>query len=241
VSTENDHERWAENVAPYMLGALEPQAAAEFKRHLEGCEKCRSEVRWFTAAVETLPESVPLQKPSPALRERLMAEVRADARTAQTASAAGDGHRFRLPAWLGGRAVHDWRPLAALAAVALLLVAFAGYEIGSGGGGGSDSTSTIVAGQAPGVTAKVERSGDSAQLRLANVDELPEDRVLEAWVQREGEVEPVEALFVPDREGNASTMIPDMSGVEVVMVTKEPSGGSESPTSSPIVTVSIPQ
>ena len=65
--------------------------------------------------------------------------------------------------------------------------------------------------------------------------------MLEAWVQREGEVEPVRALFVPDREGNASTMIADMTDVEVVMVTSEPSGGSEAPTSSPIATVPIPQ
>ncbi len=32
-----------------------------------------------------------------------------------------------------------------------------------------------------------------------------------------------------------------MDGVEVVMVTTEPKGGSKSPTSSPIVTVSVPQ
>jgi hypothetical protein len=54
-------------------------------------------------------------------------------------------------------------------------------------------------------------------------------------------VEPVEALFVPDREGQASTEVPDMDGVELVMVTTEPTGGSKSPTSSPIVSVPIPQ
>ena len=55
--------------------------------------------------------------------------------------------------------------------------------------------------------------------------------MLEAWVQRDGEVEPVQALFVPDREGRASTELADMDGVEVVMVTTEPKGGSETPTS----------
>lgn len=239
MSTEHEHERWAEDVAPYMLGALEPDEVAEFERHLEGCERCRSEVRWFAAAVESLPESVPREEPPASLRESLMAEVRTDARRAEAEGAGGEARRSRLPAWLRGRGAHGWRPLAGLAAVALVLVAFAGYEIGSGGSG-TESKSTITAGHAPGVTAEVERSGDSAQLRLANVEGLPEGRVLEAWVQREGEVEPVQALFVPDREGNASTMISDMEGVEVVMVTKEPSGGSKSPTSSPIVTIAIP-
>jgi anti-sigma-K factor RskA len=232
-----EHERWREDVAAYTLGALEDAEAAEFERHLEGCERCRSEVRWFAAAVESLPESVRRHEPSPDLRERLMAEVRADAR--ETAAAAkGEGRGRRLPAWLRGGA-HGWRPLAGLAATALLLVAFAGYEIGSGGGG-SETKSTIVAGHAPGVTAKVERSGEEAQLRLGNVEPLPENRVLEAWVQREGEVEPVQALFVPDSDGNASTTIPDMKGVEVVMVTREPSGGTDAPTSTPIATVKIP-
>jgi anti-sigma-K factor RskA len=239
VSAGHEHERWAEDVAPYMLGALQPEEATEFERHLESCERCRSEVRWFAAAVETLPESVPRHEPPPALRESLMAEVRADARGAGAETVAREGHGSRLPPWRRGRGQHGWRPLAGLAALALVLVAFAGYEIGDVGGG-SGSTSTITAGQAPGVTAAVERSGDSAELHLAGVEEMAENRVLEAWVQREGEVEPVQALFVPDREGNASTVIPDMNGVEVVMVTKEPSGGSKAPTSSPIVTVPIP-
>jgi hypothetical protein len=83
--------------------------------------------------------------------------------------------------------------------------------------------------------------GDSGTLQLANVRELPDERVLEAWVQRDGEVEPVQALFVPDRNGRASTTIGDMRGVDVVMVTTEPPGGSGSPTSSPIVTIPVPQ
>jgi hypothetical protein len=32
-----------------------------------------------------------------------------------------------------------------------------------------------------------------------------------------------------------------MEGVEVVMVTAEPKGGSESPTSSPLVTIAVPE
>ena len=104
-------------------------------------------------------------------------------------------------------------------------------------GGG---TSTIVAGKGPGVTARMIDHGDGGELHLANVRQLPDDRVLEAWVLREGEVEPVEALFVPDREGRASTELPDMEGVEEVMVTTEPEGGSEAPTGSPIVAIPVP-
>ena len=46
----SEHEHWAQEVAAYALGALEPAEAAEFERHLEGCERCHSELRWFGSA-----------------------------------------------------------------------------------------------------------------------------------------------------------------------------------------------
>jgi anti-sigma-K factor RskA len=240
--TGAEHDRWSDDVAAYMLGALEPEEAAELKRHAEDCESCRSEMRWLTAAVEALPEAVERLEPPPQLRERVMAEARADARTAGVEAGSSEGGLLRRAgAWMRGvdSVSRDWRPLAGLAAVALVVVALAGYEIGSGSGGAN--VSTIEAGNSPGVTAKVVREGDGGTLRLASVKELAKGRVLEAWVRRDGEVEPVKALFVPDREGNASTTIGNMRGVDLVMVTTEPAGGSKAPTSSPIVSVPIPQ
>jgi anti-sigma-K factor RskA len=242
--TDNVHDRWSEDLAAYMLGALEPGEATELERHAEDCERCRSEMRWLTAAVEVLPEAVERHRPPPRLRESLMSEVRADARAAgvETGSAGG-GVLHRAGSWLQGlgSGSHDWRRLAGLALMALVVVALVGYEIGGGGSESGGSTTTFVSGKAPGVTAEVVREDNGGELRLADVKKLPEDRVLEAWVRRDGEVEAVKALFVPDREGNASTTIGDMRGVDLVMVTTEPAGGSEVPTSSPIATVPIPQ
>ena len=240
--SETDHNRWREDVAAYMLGALEPEQAAALERHAEGCERCRAEMRWLTAAVDALPESVERVEPPPALRARLMAEVRADVAAAQPAPAkptAGaplstPGLQKR-PAW--GR---RWllRPALGFAALVLVVAAVLGYAIGgdSGGGGGE---STIVAGEAPGVTAEMVDEGDGGTLRLANVHQLPDREVLQAWVQRDGEVEAVPALFVPDHEGRASTQLPSMDGVEEVMVTAEPKGGSEAPTGEPLIAIQV--
>ena len=181
--------------------------------------------------------------PPPQLRERLMEEVRADARAAAASTrSAESGARGWLARLLHGSGAHGWRPLAGLAAVALVVVAFAGYEIGNGGSGSGrrrdqhDRRRQGAGGHRQGrAQGRLRRSCSSP-----TSSGCPHDRVLEAWVQRDGEVEPVQALFVPDRDGQASTTIADMSGVEVVMVTTEPSGGSEAPTSSPIVTVPIP-
>jgi anti-sigma-K factor RskA len=245
--TDFDHDRRGEDIAAYMLGALEPAEAAELERHAEGCERCRAEIRWMTPALDALPESVARLEPPRELRARVMAEVRADAAVAGAGSrdaerSAKPGLPGRASNWLRdlGSGPMGLRPVVGFVAAVLVVVAVAGFAIG--GGIGSDDgggTSTVVAGNPPGVTAKMISEGGSGTLHLDNVKQLPSDRVLEAWVQRDGEVEPVEALFVPDRKGQASTEVPDMDGVEVVMVTTEPTGGSESPTSAPIVTIPI--
>ena len=235
--SETEHDRFSENIAAYALGALEPEEAAELERHVEGCERCRSELRWLEPAVRSLPESVERLEPPRELRQRLMEEVRDDA-TRAPAAAAGDRARPRARR---GLASLGWRPLAGLALALVALAVVAGYEIGNDGSGEGGSTSTIVAGHAPGVTAKMVSEGEGGTLRLANVKPLPDGRVLQAWVRRDGEVEAVPALFVPNREGNASTTIDDMSGVDTVMVTSEPSGGSKTPTSAPILTMEVPQ
>lgn len=234
--TETHHDRRQEDIAAYMLGALEPDEAAALERHAEDCERCRQEMRWLTPAVDALPEGVERVEPPVELRSRLLAEVRADADDAQR------GERRRAFAWLRGPGPLGLRPAVGLAALALAIVAVTGYAIGGGmdGGSGGGGTDAIVAGEAPGITAKMVDEGDSGTLRLANVHQLPSDKVLEAWVQRNGEVEAVQALFVPDRVGRASTQLPDMAGVEVVMVTAEPKGGSEAPTSSPLITIPVP-
>jgi hypothetical protein len=185
--------------------------------------------------VQSLPEAVERQEPPRRLRESLMAEVRADARLARD-EGAGE-RRSWLPDWLRGRGL---RFATGFAAIALVVAAVAGYEIGKGGSG-EGGASTLYSRQPSGITVKMVREGDGGTLKLAHVHQTAPGKVLEAWVRREGQVEPVRALFAPDRAGRASTMIADMSGVDTVMVTEEPQGGSEEPTSPPIVTMSVPQ
>jgi anti-sigma-K factor RskA len=223
----SDHTQWSEDLAAYLLGALEPGEAAGFERHLEGCERCQNDLRWFEPAVRSLPESVERQEPPPQLRTALMAEVRADAQP-QTRPA-----KRRSWSWFA-------RPAMAFAVVILAVAAVAGYEIGKGGSGEGGGSSTLVS-QQHGIDVKMVREGGGGTLHLASLQQLPPDKVLEAWVRREGKVEAVPALLVPDRKGQAETTIADMGGVDAVMVTEEPQGGSETPTGEPIVSMAVPQ
>ena len=223
----SDHTRWKEDLAAYVLGALDGDEAAELERHLEGCERCQEEMRWLEPAVQVLPESVERQEPPRALRAALMAEVHDDVRAAGARPAAG-----RRRGWL-------LKPAMGFAVVALLVAGVVGYEVGNDGSG--DGGASTLERQVGGINVKMVQEGNSGTLQLSGVHQLPQDKVLEAWVEREGEVEAVPALFVPDRNGQAETRIADMNGVEVVMVTEEPQGGSETPTGEPIMQMAVPQ
>ncbi len=224
---EKEHEKRSDDIAAYLLGALEPGEAAEIEQHLAACEECRSELEWLRPAVGTLPESVERVEPPAQLRSRIMGEVEADAGRKRSEIRLGGGMRA-----LG------LRPAVGLAALALLVAGVAGYAIRDSGSGGG--ATTVAAGHAPGVTAKMVRDGDTGTLRLANVHQLPSSEVLQAWVQRGKRIESAKTLFVPNRDGTATAVIDDMQGVNTVMVTAEPRGGSNYPTSEPIVSMAIP-
>jgi anti-sigma-K factor RskA len=239
----NEHDRRLEQAAAFALGALDAEHYDDFKDHLEGCKRCQEEVRWLALAVRALPEAVEQHTAPPALKQRLMEEVRADA--AAAAKRARDEQRRERAVsrkgfgeWLRGLHLGGltWRPLAGMAVVVLIVAGGIGYAVGTGGGSSVHTTES----EGPnGIEAKVVTEGNRAEVRLANVKQLPEGKVLEAWVQRGNAVEPVPALFAPDQAGNASTTIEDMRDVSLVMVTREPAGGTKVPTTEPIVTVPL--
>lgn len=224
----SDHNRWSEDLAAYMLGALDADEVTGFERHLEGCKRCQEELRWFEPALQTLPEAVERQEAPPSLRANLMAEVREDVREVESRSAPT-------------RSWRNWilKPAVGFAVVALLVAGVVGYEVGKDDSGPGGGASTVVR-QVDGLTVKMVQEGSAGTLQIEGLEPLPSDKVLEAWVEREGEVEAVPALFVPDRHGHAEATIADMTGVEVVMVTEEPPGGSEAPTGEPIMSMKVP-
>ena len=229
----NEHEQHGDELAPYLLGALEPGEAAALERHLAGCEECRTELEWLRPAVQLLPESVERVEPAPRLRQNLMEQVRAQAESAATSS--NRERRWGIGGW-------SLRPLAGPAAVVLVVAAVAAYAIGTDDSGGGGETTTVTSGHAPGVTAQMVSEGQSGTLHLANLHQLPTDKVLQAWVRtrRQGRIgedalrpQPGRHRLRHDRrhEGASTT----------VMVTAEPRGGSAQPTSAPIASVSVPQ
>jgi Anti-sigma-K factor rskA/Putative zinc-finger len=243
----NEHDKRLEEAVAFALGSLDPEQVDDFKAHLEGCKRCQEELRWLAPAVRALPEAVEPRTPPPALKDRLMAEVREDAEAEQRRVKAEE-RRERAAAgggfgeWLRGLHLGGltWKPLAGLAVVIVIVAGGIGFAVGTGGGG-SDHTHTwkLEADANNGVGAEVVREGQKAEVRLTSVEQLPQGKVLEAWVEKEGQIHAVPALFAPDHAGNASTTIENIEGVEKVMVTREPAGGSKQPTEEPFVAVPL--
>jgi len=233
----NGHERYEDELAAYMLGALEAGETAVFEEHLTSCRRCQERERWLRASVDVLPAAVEQLEPPPALRGRLMDVVW------QEAGASQDSPRPRpsarpasgLRAWLGSFAL---RPATALAATVLILAAgVVGYAIGTGGSGTTKIAATGTS-AAPQTTGTLVRSGDVGVLRVANLPQR-RGRVYEVWLVQNGKPLP-STLFQVNRDGTGAAGIPNgLDDSTQVMVTSEPAGGSRQPTTQPLLSARI--
>jgi anti-sigma-K factor RskA len=217
----DSHARWADDLAAYALGALDPDEATRLETHLASCERCQAELRSLDAAVDAIPTGVEQIEPPRRLRRRLMAAVRREARRQRPAS---------VPSLFRSRTLR----LVAVAALASVAGAV-GYIVA--GPGGTSSTSIPVRGTlaARDAGGQLIRTGDSATLRVRDLPQLPDGDVYEVWIQAGERLRP-STLFVVDRRGDGSaTVAGQLAGADRVMVTREPRGGSRHPTSRPLL------
>jgi hypothetical protein len=105
-------------------------------------------------------------------------------------------------------------------------------------GGPSERTvrAQVVAPAAPAARASLTVEGNRATLNVRNFPAPPRGRVYQVWLKRPGRAPaPTNALFNV-RGGSASVRVPGgVDGVEQVLVTDEPDGGSRAPTRAPVV------
>lgn len=221
------------NAAPYVLGAL-PEAEYEaFVVHLASCAACREEVASLQAVVASLPAAAPEREPPPELRKRVMSAVYEDARRGQASEAGAVRPDTVRAAW--------WRR-PALVPLCLALASTVALVIVLVSGAGSNGGSRVIHAQvsAPGARAAVLVSGSHAQLTLTNMPQSGPGRVYQVWVERTGPPAPTATLFTVTSSGSATVGIPgSITGVNEVLVTSEPLGGSRAPTRPPVITAKL--
>jgi anti-sigma-K factor RskA len=236
VTTE-DHSGYRDDVGAYLLGALPDAERAAFEAHLEGCAECREEVERLRPAADLLPRSVEQVEPPASLKRSLMEVVE---REAGSRSGATPARR----ASLGGRLRGLLRPVRpAFVAGALAIGLVVGFAIAQVGG---EETRTLTASVnervLPDASGRLVVQGDGEDGGILRVQGMPSPgrgRVYQAWVQRDGMVEPEETFEVGADGGGAVAVPENLSDAEAVLLTREPRGGATAPSEQPILTVRL--
>ena len=225
-----------ELTAGYALDALTPEERAVYELHLAECEHCREELAsfWETTAALAVAASGP--EPNATLRERVLEAVRAE----PPQNVVPFEPRRRLAPALGA--------VAAVAAVVALALGIWGASLSS------DLDETRAALEREQAAAAVLADPDARSVALVEgdgrlvvgpdgeavlvVDGLgpaPTGKTYELWVSAQGE-DPVPAGLFPGSDGREVALVDETVDTgEVVLVTIEPAGGVDAPTTAPIV------
>jgi anti-sigma-K factor RskA len=225
--------RHRDDAGPWVLGALAEEDARAFALHLEACPSCRAEVSDLQMVADVLPMAAPQVVPPPALKGRIMAVVESEA---QLLRAAGpDADRPPAPEAPAKRRRLAWlRPLpAAVLATALLALGVVGGVLLSGG---EDTTSHPGFGP-KGAQVALRVTGDHGELDLRGMPAAPAGRVYQVWlVHGKDKPRPTHTLFNVPSDGRARVeILESLKDTDQVLVTTEPPGGSQAPTSAPML------
>jgi anti-sigma factor RsiW len=233
-----DHAEYREEIGAYLLGALTDLEQQAFERHVMGCAECRDELERLRPAADALPRSVEQVEPPPGLKTSLMEVVESEARERAGAPAARRRapRRLRLPSLAG------FRPALVAAALALGLVA--GFGVAQLGGGDDARTvaATVDQGRLPDASGSLSIQGDGEDGAILTVQGMPPaggEQVYQAWVERDGMVEPQPTFEVGGDGGGAVAVPDDLSGAEAILVTREARGGARAPSEQPLIRVPL--
>ena len=242
-----EHEEMENDVAAYVLGALDGEDEDRVRAHLETCATCRDLAARLARGVSALalePEAI---DPPAHLEDRLIGAARAgrapDAAPAQPPPPIVPLRARRAPIWSPGLR-------AGVAAAAVFLLA-----VGAAAGVGLDRLGLSRLSSPAASTAQVERyrlSGSGAMagveaqavflqrddVALVDFKRLPATdpgHVYQLWLIGDQGKPVSAAVFVPDSDGSRVVLVDrSLSGFKMLAVTVEPGpDGSPAPTQAP--------
>ena len=239
--TDRDHTSYREEIGAYLLGALTDLERQAFERHMSTCAECRDEVESLRPAADALPRSVQQVEPPPSLKTSLMEVVEREAREAEGENATAPARRRRPPLRERLR-LPSLQPALVVGGIALALGVAAGFGVAQLGDEGSRTVAaTVDETRIPMASGNLQVEGDGENGAILRVTGMPrlDDGEYQAWVQRGGAVVPQPTFEVGEDGGGAVAVPEDLSGAEAVLVTREPEGGSETPSEQPIMSIPL--
>jgi anti-sigma-K factor RskA len=228
-----------ELTAGYALDALDADERSAYEAHLATCASCQQELELFWRTTEALAVAASGPEPSPALRERILADVRAEPPSNVIPL---ESQRRRLVPVLAATA--------AVAAVVALAIGLWAADLSSqldesqsaldrlraNAAIIADPDAKTVPLQAGNGRLVVDPDGQ-AVLLLEDLEPAPAGKTYEMWIVPGGNIEQASpaGLFL----GNEGAEILGVEGTvqegDLVAVTVEDEGGVDAPTTSPVV------
>ncbi|KRC64840.1 hypothetical protein ASE12_08695 [Aeromicrobium sp. Root236] len=225
-------------LAPYVLDALDPDERNRFEAHLEHCPDCSAELGGLQETATRLGEAQS-QEPPAALRERLLSAIGSvpQDRPIVTSLSARTGLRRRLP------------QLVAAAALVLAAAGGGGYlverdrvqdreqridAITSVLGAADAATSAQDFPNGGTVRLVTSKKRDAAVVVARDLPALADGKVYQVWLIKSAKAES-QGTF--SRSGEM--IMKDLASADQLAVTVEPSGGSDKPTTAPVLDVPV--
>ncbi len=241
--TQESHDSFTEDIPAYVLGALGWREAAALQAHLEICQVCQAELARYQQISNGLAKALPLRIPPRSVRSKLLTSldqanisVRPKSRWGFRQFAAGVLVlvllSMNLIAFLQIRDLRQQHQQLADQIEkhhTILGMLAANTEIHPISGDGFSGNLLL------------DREKNLAYLLTWNMPPPPQDQVYQIWLIDPNGEETAAGLFRPevDRPFTSAALVTSRTFVEFVgiQVTLEPSGGSDKPTSDPILRV----
>lgn len=238
--SEMNRDRFEESMEAYALGSLTDEERRGMEEYMKLHPELRPEVEELTSVANMMSLAPAEHEPSREVRQNLMRTVRNESSEHQEQQSAQPSVMERL---FGSLSLRTLIP----AAVAVIAVVLLGWNVMLQGevqnlqGELQERQSFAMegSGAATEVSAEVvELEGGKAIVMADNMPSPPEGKTMQVWVIHNEAPTPA-GTFNPDAGPVAVPIEESLKQGDTVAITVEPEGGSEQPTSDPVLHTSI--
>jgi anti-sigma-K factor RskA len=236
----------------YALDALDQAERERFERHLRRCPACAEDVRQMTSTATALALAVAAEPPA-GLKQRVLAAAAATPQLPPLPSAAARRRRGRhvtRSAWFPRLAL-GVAAVGVAAAVALAVVTVSTQDrLNTVQAQNQALAGVLAAPDAQIATARSSTGGTAtvvlsyAQQKMiftsSGLPRLPNAKVYELWLLSTGSAVPAGLLPQPTDGKTAPVLASGLTSADKVGVTVEPAGGTNTPTTTPILVMTLP-
>jgi len=238
--SEVEHNDILELLPAYALSSLDTDEAAIVSQHLPGCEACQAELVAYKAVVDLMPLAAPDAQPSPALKERLVAQIESAPSTERVTLPTPSESKRSWGQQLGDALQNLftgplWRPVGLLIVIALAISNLVLWQQLNAPDPNAWQrvrlTGTEIAPEARGII-YISADGQNGTFIVDQMPQLDPEQQYQLWLIHDGQ-RTSGSVFSVDDDGYRGLQIDSplpLQEYDSFGITIEPAGGSPQPT-----------